>query len=113
MPLTSNLTADEASSVANTDADEGHHESRTLRRVIWAMTIILGVSLAVNVLLAYKIRQANQSSAALKAPRLSAGTAVLPINAQSLDGGEAAISAKDSSQPLVLYVFTPQCIWCL
>jgi peroxiredoxin len=81
--------------------------------VIWAMTAILGVSLAVNLLLAYRIRQGNPSSASVKVAPLPVGTAVSPIKAQSLDGGEVTISYKDSSQPLVIYVFTPQCAWCV
>jgi AhpC/TSA family len=81
--------------------------------VVWAMTVILFVSLSVNLLLAYRIRQGNQPGAWVKAAPLPAGTAVPPIKAQSLDGEEVTISFKDSSQPLVIYIFTPQCSWCV
>jgi peroxiredoxin len=112
MVLTSSLSANEASAAVKFDECERHRESRTQRRVIWAMTVILGISLVVNVLLAYRIRQGNQSGVLAKSTKLLAGVAVPPIKAESLDGREETISTKNSSQPLVIYVFTPQCIWC-
>ena len=87
-------------------------EDRGLRRVIWAMTVILVVSLAVNLLLAYRIRKGSHSNASVEFARLPIGTAVSPLKAHSLDGREATISYKDGEQPLVIYVFTPQCPWC-
>jgi antitoxin component of RelBE/YafQ-DinJ toxin-antitoxin module len=85
----------------------------TLRRVIWAMTMILAVSLAVNLFLAYRIRNGRQPIVTPKPAPLLTGTAVSPIKARDLNGHEATISFQDSSQPLVIYVFTPQCPWCL
>lgn len=85
---------------------------RGLRRTVWAMTVILGVSLSVNLLLAYKIGR-NGRPASQRAPALTAGVAVSPIQAQTLDGQRATISYNDSAQPVVLYVFTPQCSWCI
>jgi peroxiredoxin len=107
------LRADALPPPANGDTGERRDETRGLRRVIWAMTAILGVSLAVNLLLAYRIRQANQPRASVKTTPLPAGTTVPPIKAQSLDGGEVTISSKDGPQPLIIYVFTPQCSWCV
>jgi hypothetical protein len=111
--LTSNLRPNETPPPAKIDAHKGRDEVRELRRVIWAMTAILGVSLAVNLLLAYTIRKGNQPSTPVKAAPLAAGTAVSPFKAQGMDGREVTISYKDSSQPLVIYVFTPQCSWCM
>jgi peroxiredoxin len=99
-------------SPAGGGAGERRDEVRGLRRVIWAMTAILGVSLAINLLLAYRIGQGNQPAAAVRATPLPAGTAVPPFKAQSLDGGEITISSKDAARPLIIYVFTPQCHWC-
>jgi peroxiredoxin len=76
------------------------------------MTLILAVSLAVNLLLAYKIRKGSHSTAAAEFAPLLIGTAVSPLKAHSLDGREATISYKNGQQPLVIYVFTPQCPWC-
>jgi len=94
------------------DLRERPVEERALRRVIWAMTLILAVSLAVNILLAYKIRNASHLSAPAKLVPLPVGTAVSLLKAHSLDGREGTISYKDGEQPLVIYVFTPQCPWC-
>lgn len=78
------------------------------------MTLILAVSLGVNLLLAYKIRQTNQPGPPpQRFSALPAGTVVAPIKAQDIDGREVTISPQDSSQPLVIYVFTPQCVWCM
>lgn len=110
--MTAKPRADEITSLANPGARARGDEARGLRRVIWAMTVILGVSLAVNLWLAYRIRQGNQASTSVKAAPLPVGAAVPPIKAQSLDGEEATISYEDGPQPLVIYVFTPQCPWC-
>ena len=40
------------------------------------------------------------------------GATVSPIKAHSLDGQTALISYGAGEQPVVLYVFTPQCSWC-
>lgn len=110
---TSNPSASEIQLSPETDARGAGVEVRTLRRVIWAMTLILGLSLAANLALAYRIRKGNQPGTAAKFSALPAGTTVSPIKAQDVNGREVTISPQDSSQPVVIYVFTPQCIWCL
>jgi len=80
--------------------------------VIWAMTVILGISLAVNLFLAYRIRKGDQASPVIRPAPLAEGAVVSPIKAHNLDGGEVTISSQDNSNPLVVYVFTPQCSWC-
>ena len=84
-----------------------------MRRIVWAMTAILAVSLGVNLWLAYKLGQTGRPVASQKPAALKAGAAVSPIQVQSLGGQPATISYNDSAQPVVLYVFTPQCSWCI
>jgi hypothetical protein len=96
-------------------SNDASSEIRGLRRVIWAMTVILSISLAANLLLAYKIKGLNnslQAKAAPPKPLLPPGTKVAPIKASRLDGQQEIISYGESFQPVVLYVFTPQCQWC-
>jgi peroxiredoxin len=40
------------------------------------------------------------------------GTILPPIMAKRLDGQQDVISYQGTSQPTVLYVFTPPCLWC-
>jgi thioredoxin-related protein len=88
-------------------------EARGLRRVIWAMTVILAVSLAVNLLLAYKIKGLNDAAgqASPQQPSL-VGASVPPLKATRLDGRQDVVSYAGSDRPVVLYVFAPQCLWC-
>jgi peroxiredoxin len=78
------------------------------------MAIMLGVSLVVNLLLAYRVKTLSDKIEALTAPppTVEVGATVSPIKAHSLDGQTAVISYSDGEQPVVLYVFTPQCQWC-
>lgn len=75
--------------------------------------MMLVVSVALNVMLALKIRYLTGMQNALRAEReLEVGTEVPPITARRLDGRSETITYADSNRPTVLYVFTPQCIWC-
>lgn len=90
---------------------------RRLRHVIWAMTVILGISLITNLVLAYRIRKANVALANVPTlpsppPALPVGTSVQPLKVNSLEGRQEVISYADSQVPIVLYVFTPECAWC-
>ena len=81
------------------------------------MTVILGISLATNVWLAYKIRKVNQTLASRgESPpppeALPTGASVQPLRVRTLEGQEQVISFAESKTPVVLYVFTPECIWC-
>lgn len=86
-------------------------EARSLRRVIWAMTVILSISLATNLLLAYRIR-VNRSSDMQATLPLQIGDSVAPFRVSNLDGQQEVISYQNNQQAVVLYVFTPSCIWC-
>jgi peroxiredoxin len=108
------MSAAEMNNLPSTQDGPAMQQARALRRAIWALTIMLGVSLATNLLLAYKIKRLNDSLAALAAPppSLEVGATVAPIKAYSLGGQAAIISYEGGEQPTVLYVFTPQCSWC-
>ena len=74
---------------------------------------MLLISVALNVMLALKIRELTGMQNALRAEReLEAGAAVPSITARRLDGKSETITYADSTRPTVIYVFTPQCIWC-
>jgi peroxiredoxin len=78
-----------------------------------ALTAMLVVSVALNVMLALKIRQLTGMQNASRAEReLEVGTVVPSITARRLDGRSETITYADSPRPTVLYVFTPQCVWC-
>lgn len=88
------------------------HESssRTMRTVTIALLLL---SVTLNVFLAHKVRSVNDVQAARVAEyQLKIGAAVLPIAANRLNGQLEVISYLGTSQPTVLYVFTPPCIWC-
>jgi peroxiredoxin len=74
---------------------------------------MLVASVALNVMLALKIRELTGMQNALRAEHeLEAGTVVPSITARRLDGKSETITYADSTRPTVLYVFTPQCVWC-
>ena len=108
------MNAADANNLPGAKDSRAAHQALSLRRVILAMAIMLGVSLVVNLLLAYRIKTLSDSLEALNAPppSLEVGATVSPIKAHSLDGQTALISYGAEEQPVVLYVFTPQCSWC-
>jgi peroxiredoxin len=78
-----------------------------------AVTIALCVSVTFNALLAHKVRLVTYAKAArISEHQLSVGTIVPPLTANRLDGQKDAISYRDTTQPTVLYIFTPSCGWC-
>jgi len=108
------MNAADANNLPGTKDSRAAHQALSLRRVILAMAIMLGVSLVLNLLLAYRIKNLNDSLVALNAPppSLEVGATVSPINAHILDGQTAVIPYDSGGQPVVLYLFTPQCPWC-
>lgn len=90
----------------------GERRWERLRTTILISMVIISVGL--NVLLARKVRQlrsAQNSSAAER--QLKVGTSVPPITAKRVGGGSETISYSDSERPTIVYIFTPQCVWCL
>jgi hypothetical protein len=78
------------------------------------MTIILGLSLALNLFQAVRINGLNTSarSGTKLPPPIQAGTIVSPFKAQGLRGEQGLVSYQNIRHPIVLYVFTPTCVWC-
>lgn len=87
-------------------------------RTITFLTAMLVVSVALNVGLAYKVREFTSVQeaqlASLEARRLKPGTTVPPISANRVDGdvAVATISYAGTDRPTVLYVLSPTCGWC-
>ena len=84
-------------------------------RIIAVIAVILLIgSTALNVLLSQKVRYlTGELSAAESQGRLNEGESVPLLKAKDLTGNPAIISYSENSQPTVLYIFTPQCHWCL
>ncbi len=75
--------------------------------------LLLCCSVAVNVVLAYRVRSFRQVQSTKAADRpLKVGATVPPIAARLLNGQQQVISYVDTNQPTVLYIFTPPCVWC-
>ena len=83
------------------------------RKPIVGLTIVLLLSVALNVVLAKRVRSlTHERLARIAEYRLKVGATVVPIEAKRLDGERVVVSYQDSSQPTVLYIFTPSCPWC-
>jgi peroxiredoxin len=75
---------------------------------------MLVISVALNVMLALKIRRLNGDQSAAKVEReLKVGMTVPAIPANRVDGAKETISYVGTDRPTVLYIFTPECKWCL
>jgi hypothetical protein len=77
------------------------------------ITTMLVISVALNVMLAVKIRRLIAvQNAARTQHELEIGVTVPPISAKWFGGTRETITYADSDRPTVLYIFTPQCKWC-
>ncbi|MBO0859398.1 MAG: hypothetical protein J2P21_13135 [Chloracidobacterium sp.] len=45
--------------------------------------------------------------------RISVGASAPPLLAHTLDGNPTTITFSDRTLPTILYVFSPQCVWCM
>lgn len=88
-------------------------------RAITFLTAMLVVSVALNVGLAYRVREFTSAQevqlAKLEALRFKPGTAVPAFSAtraDSTDGATETISYAGMDRPTVLYVLSPTCGWC-
>jgi peroxiredoxin len=82
-------------------------------RVITVMTVALAMSVALNVMLAHRVRSLTYARLATIAEhQLKIGATVPPIAAKRLDGQPGVISYQGAEQSTVLYIFTPPCSWC-
>lgn len=77
-------------------------------------TVVLIASVALNVLLAYRLQRQDSSIVAKRAENmLNVGVSVPPIPAKRWgDDQQEVISFSDTNRPTVLYIFTPPCSWC-
>jgi peroxiredoxin len=82
-----------------------------MKRQVFAI-IVLSASVALNVALAYRLRQLNRLFGITKVDVLQSGTVVPPFSATDIDGHMHTITYSDVSTPTVLYVLTPTCSWC-
>jgi peroxiredoxin len=82
-------------------------------KALTAIAIVLVVSVALNVMLAHKIRSLKYGqSARITENQLKVGAAVPPIPVMRLDGQPETIRYQGTNQATVLYIFTPPCGWC-
>lgn len=78
-----------------------------------AILLVLALSVALNVLMAHKLRVLAHTvgRTGASAP-LEPGTMVPAFEAVGVDGHKRIVSFNEVSEPTVLYVFTPPCSWC-
>ena len=80
------------------------------------LTVLLILSVGLNVLLSQKVREVTEVSRLLRlkleAPVLGPGAKAPEFSAHELDGHEKLLSYAEVDVPTVLYVFTPDCHWC-
>lgn len=80
---------------------------------VYLSLALLTASTILNVLLAQKINNLTNTLDEIKAEsRLNEGEVVPLFEAKDLFGKSIVLNFSESTQPTVLYVFTPQCHWC-
>ncbi|MFT4114905.1 TlpA family protein disulfide reductase [Silvibacterium sp.] len=75
-----------------------------------ALLILFAVSIALNFFLIGRVHQLTHKAS--NGQLLTIGAQVPDIHAQTVDGVPGKVVYASSSVPTVLYVFTPQCMWC-
>ena len=77
------------------------------------VSVLLAMSVLLNVLLARKVSSLRSENTRLSAStRLQVGSSVPPLTGHSVNGVAMAIRFDDVRIPTVIYVFSPQCGWC-
>ena len=100
-------------SKVNENTDVTNAGKADSRLSIAVLTLMLVISVVLNIMLARKVRELTGMQNVVRAEReLKVGTAVPPITAKRLDGKSETITYLGSDRPTVLYIFTPQCEWC-
>lgn len=74
------------------------------------MSILLILSGVMNVLLNCKVISLRSSLESLG--KLGVGQSIQPIVAHGLDGSTIKIEFSNNKLPTILYVFSPECVWC-
>ncbi len=87
--------------------------SRLVRSGHLLLSLLLGMSLGLNLLLARRVRL-NGATIDRQFPheQLQVGALVPPIIATDLDGRRATVAYAGSNRLTVLYFFSPECGWC-
>ncbi len=84
-----------------------------IRSINLLLSLLLGTSVGLNVLLAHRVRQSqSRIDGQPSHEQLQAGTFVPPIIAKDLEGKSVTVAYDGSNRTTILYVFTPQCVWC-
>jgi hypothetical protein len=78
--------------------------------LIIIMSVLLTSSGVVNILLAREVSSLRLNLHSKS--ELGIGDSVQPIIAHSMDGIPTTIALSDHTLPTILYVFSPQCMWC-
>jgi peroxiredoxin len=83
------------------------------RRALPVVIVILLTSIAMNVILAKKLRSlTSKQTAAQREQPLKIGAMVPSLGAKDEGGHATKITYIGTNRPTVLYVFTPTCSWC-
>jgi peroxiredoxin len=78
------------------------------------LLVLLTLSLVCNVVMATMLlRQGAARQPGDLLAILPPGSVVKPFEAAGLDGRRSTVEFSAGNQPTVLYVFTPQCRWCM
>jgi hypothetical protein len=86
---------------------------RVARSTYLVLSLLLTVSVGLNVLLADRVRQLSLVTIGqAQQAQVQVGVFVPPIAAKGLDGHSEKVVYGDSDRPTILYIFTPQCGWC-
>jgi peroxiredoxin len=87
---------------------------------VLVLVALLVISAVVNVLLSQRTLQLNRRTQQLErmiqglsdANQVQSGVWVPPISAVDETGHPVVLSYSTKNAPTILYVFTPQCVWC-
>lgn len=74
----------------------------------WALIVLLGASLGLNVFLGSHHRHSRPASR----PSLSLGARLPSLSAEDIAGWKTRIDWATDSRPTLVYIFSPSCIWC-
>src|SRR5580765_2761232 len=84
------------------------------RKHVFFLLVLLAGTMAVNVVLALRIRSLERRSeiGTPPIPKTILGARILPLHVSKIDGTPVTLDFTSSTQPTVLYVLNPKCHWC-
>lgn len=95
--------------MSDVESEQPNPPARSQRPDLVLLLLLLA-SLSLNVYLGWRVKQGN---AVPNLPqKVALGTRVEPITVSSLEGVVQTISYRDTDRPTVLYILSPDCIWC-